>query len=145
MLSAKEKVAEWLENNPDGWLMQSFASIGKEIGISAASVDRYLPELIADRDDILPSEVLKKRQEAGFTYPRKPKIDLQKVREIIESNPDAPVRDLVYLAKCGPKTIQQVQKAIEEENQGAENGGEISDIDAEIKKLQARRSELSKR
>ena len=107
MQPAKEKLAVWLENNADKWITQSFASIAKEVGISATSVDRYLPELIADRDGMLPSEVLSKRQEAGFSYPRKSKTDLNKVREVIENNPDAPVRDLAYLAKCSPKKIQQ--------------------------------------
>ncbi len=144
MQSAKEKVAEWLQNNPDEWLTQSFESISKEIGdVSAASVDRYLPELIADRDDILPSQVMQKRQEAGLTYPRKSKIDFQKVREIIENNPDAPIRDLVYLAKCSPNTIKKVREAIEKENQSTDSEGESNSKEAEIERLKAQISELS--
>ena len=144
MQSAKEKVAEWLQNNPDGWLTQSFESISKEIGnVSAASVDRYLPELIADRDDILPSQVIQKRQEAGMTYPRRSKIDFQKVREIIENNTDAPLRDLVYLAKCSPNTIKKVREAIEEENQSANSEGESNSKEAEIERLKAQIVELS--
>ncbi len=143
MLSTKEKVAEWLENNPDGWLTQSFEAIRKEIGISAASVDRYLPELIAEREGLLPSQVMQKRQEAGITFPRKSKIDLQKVREVIENNPDAPVRDLVYLAKCSPNTIKKVRKAIEEENQSTDSESESNNKEAEIEELKARIAELS--
>ena len=144
MQSAKDKVAEWLEKNSDRWLTLSFQSISDEVGVSAASVDRYLPELIAERDNILPSEVMQKRQEAGFTYPRKSKIDLQKVREIIENNPGAPLRDLVYLAKCSPKTIQQVLKAIKQENQSTDDESEVNNKEAEIEKLKARITELSK-
>ena len=59
--------------------------------MSAATVDKYLPELIADRNNILPSEVMQNRREAGFAYPRKSTVNLQKVREIIENNPDAPL------------------------------------------------------
>ena len=152
MSRAKEKIAEWLKNNPDGWLMQSFTSISEEIdGVSATSVDRYLPELIADRDDILPSQVMQKRQEAGMTYPGKSRVDFQKVREIIENNPDAPVRDLVYLAKCGPSTIKKVRKAIEEENQSTDSESESNtdsesesnSKEAEIEKLKAQIAELS--
>ncbi len=143
MLLAKEKVTEWLENNPDGWLTKSFSSIGKEIGVSAASVDRYLPELVADRDNILPSEVMQKRQESGYTYQRKPKIDIEKVREIIKNNPDAPIRDLVYLAKCSTRVIKRVQKEIEEENQSANSDNEVNDNEAEIEQLKARIAKLS--
>jgi len=143
MQSAKVKVAEWLENNPDGWLTQSFESIGKEIGLSAASVDRYLPELIAEQEGILPSQVMQKRQEAGLIFPRKSKVDFQKVREIIENNPDAPLRDLVYLAKCSPNTIKKVRKAIEEENQSTDSESESNSKEAEIEKLKAQIAELS--
>ena len=144
MQSAKEKVSVWLEKNPDKCLTQSFPSIGKEIGLSASSVDRYLPELIADRDGILPSEILEMRAKAGFAAPRKSKTDLNKVREVIANNPDAPVRDLAYLAKCTPKMIQQVLKTIEQESQSIGNDKEIGDIDAEMAKLQERRSKLSR-
>ena len=144
MQPAKEKLTVWLENNADKWITQSFASIAEEVGISAASVDRYLPELIADRDGMLPSEVLRKRQEAGFSYPRKSKTDLNKVREIIENNPDAPVRDLAYLAKCSPKKIQQVLKVIKQENQSTDDESEVNNKEAEMEKLKARMAELSK-
>lgn len=144
MHNARDKIAAWLENNQDKWLTQSFQSISKEIGVSASSVDRYLPELIADRDDILPSQVLKMREEAGFTSPRKSKADLNMVREVIKKYPDAPVRDIAYLAKCTPKVVQKVQKEIEQENQNTDNDREISDIDAEIEKLKEQRSKLSR-
>lgn len=143
MQSAKEKVAGWLEKNPDGWLNKSFTSIGKEIDVSATSVDRFLPELIAERDGILPSQVMQKRQEAGFTYPRKSKVDSQKIREIVENNPGAPIRDLVYLAKCSPNTIKKVLKAIKEENQNTDSESESNSKKAEIEKLKARIAELS--
>jgi len=144
MQSPKEKISEWLENNPDGWLTQSFTSISKELdGVSSTSVDRYLPELVADRDGILPSQVMQKRREAGFIFPGKSNIDIQKIREIIENNPDAPTRDLVYLAKCSPNTIQKVRKAIEQENQSTDSEGESSSKDVEINQLKARIAELS--
>lgn len=120
-------------------MTQSFKSIGENIGISAASVDRYLPELIADRDNILPSDVMQQRQESGFTYPRKAQTDLKMVRKVIENNPDAPVRDLAYLVKCNSKTIHQALKEIKEETQGTGNDSVINTIDAEIAKLQKRR------
>lgn len=147
MNEAREKLAKWLEVNPDTWLTQSYTSIGKEAGISSTSVDRYLPELIADRDGIMPSEVLKQRAEAGLSNPGRSKANQDKIRKVIEENPGAHVRDLAYLAKCHPRAVQRVLKAIEEEseeNHSADNKDEVRDIDAEIAQLRARREALSK-
>lgn len=144
MQRIKKIVAEWLEANPEKWSTKSFKSISEEAGVSVSSVDKYLPELVAEREGILPSEVIQKRKEAGMGHPRGSKVDLQKVREIIENNPDAPIRDLVYMAKCSQNTIRRILKKIEEENQNTDVNTKIRDIDAEIERLQALRSELTK-
>ncbi|MDE0482601.1 MAG: hypothetical protein OXI67_08500 [Candidatus Poribacteria bacterium] len=144
MRKTKKKVVEWLETNPEKWLTQSFKSISDEAGVSVSSIDRYLPELIAERDGILPSQVIQKRREAGMGHPRGFRIDLQKVRKVIEDNPDASIRDLVYMANCSQNTIRRVLKKIEEENQNTDVNTKISDIDAEIERLQALRSKLTK-
>ncbi len=70
MRKTKKKVVEWLETNPEKWMTQSFKSISDEAGVSVSSIDRYLPELIAERDGILPSQVIQKRREAGMGHPR---------------------------------------------------------------------------
>ena len=142
MNAIREKLADWLESNPDGWLKQSFQAIGEEAGVSATSVDRYLPELIADREKILPSEVMRQRQKAGLSPSGRSKIDLNKVREVIKNNPDTPVRDLAYFAKCSPKKIQEVLKEMDQEDLSKENGNEISEIDAEMRKLSELRTKL---
>ena len=147
MNDAREKLVRWLEANPDTWLTQSYTSIGKEVGISSASVDRYLPELIADRDGIMPSEVLQQRKKAGLGNPGRSKANQDKIRQVIADNPGAHVRDIAYLAKCHPRAVQRVLKAIEqesEESQSSDNRDDVRDIDAEIVKLQKRRDALSK-
>ena len=148
MNEAKARLADWLEDNPDDWLTQSYASIAKKSGVSATSVDRYLPELIADRDGIIPSEVLRQRKEAGLSSPGGVKMDRAKIRQVIEENPDAHIRDIAYWAKCHPRIVKKVREEIEQErlqkSQGTSNESEINDNAAEIAELQARIDALSK-
>lgn len=148
MNDVKDKLSRWLEENPDGWLRESYKSIAEAAGVSATSVDRYLIELIADRDGIMPSEVLRQREEAGLRFLGRAKADQEKIRKVIEENPGAHYRDIAYLAKCNPKTVKRILKAIEqerEEDHSADNEDEIRDIDAQIAKLQEeRRAALSK-
>ena len=143
MNPVRNKLALWLENNPDSWLKQSFKSIAEDADVSSTSVDRYLPELIADRDNILPSEVMKQRERAGLGSPGRSKPDPENIRRVIEENPGAPVRDLAYLAKCAPRKIQQVIKEITEEKQSKENESTFDSNEVEIEKLKARIAELS--
>ena len=148
MNSAKARLAKWLKNNPSSWLTQSYVSIAKESGVSATSVDRYLPELIADRDGIMPSEVLQQREEAGVGYPGGIKVDRAKIRQIIKENPGAHIRDIAYLAKCHPRVARKVHEEMEqeklEESQDPSNEDEIRTIEDEIAQLEARRAALSK-
>lgn len=139
MKGTRERLVEWLEENPDGWLTESFQSIARQTEMSPASVDRHLPELVADREGILPSEVVKRRQEEGSGASRKPKADREKIRQIIAENPNAPVRDLAYLAKCHPRVIERELKARELSG----NEDEICEIETEITRLQKRLAELS--
>lgn len=139
MKGVRERLAEWLEDNPDGWLTESYQSIARQMEMSPASVDRHLPELVADREGILPSEVVKRRQEEGSGASRRPKADREAIRQIIADNPGAPVRDLAYLAKCHWKVIEQELKA----SQTNGNAKEIREIETQIARLQKRLAELS--
>jgi hypothetical protein len=141
MNDAKTRLARWLENNPDSWLKQSYVSIAKESGVSATSVDRYLPELIADRDEIMPSEVLRQREEAGLSHPGGVKVDRAKIRQIIKENPNTHIRDIAYLAKCHPRIARKVREEMEEEleeSQSISNEDEARrDTQTEMAKLEA--------
>ena len=72
--------------------------------------------------------------------------DTNKIRQIIADNPDAPVRDLAFLADCSDGAIKRVLKEIEQESKekGADNTDEISEIKAQMEQLQARLNQLSK-
>lgn len=139
MKGARERLVEWLEENPDSWLTESFQSIARQTEMSPASVDRHLPEIVADREGILPSEVVKRRQEEGRGTSRRPRADRGKIRQIIAENPNAPVRDLAYLAKCHPRVIERELKTRELSG----NDSEIREIQTQITRLQKRLAELS--
>ena len=148
MNEAKAKLARWLEDNPDRWLRQSYLSIGKEAGVSPTSVDRYLPELIADRDGIMPSQVLQQREEAGLSFAGRSKTDRSKIRQIIEDNPGAHIRDIAYLAECHPRVAKKVLEEIELEREGEQSADNKDETRREIAQLEAqleaRRAALSK-
>ena len=97
-------------------------------------------------DGIMPSEVLRKRKEAGPSHAGS-KVDRNKIRKVIEENPGADIRDLAYLAKCHPRAVKKVRDSMSQELEKSQNTGnddQIRDIDAEIEALQKRRSALSR-
>ena len=145
MSNVKETLVKWLENNPEGW-KNTDAFIHKETGVSTGSVNRYVPEIIAKRDGIMPSEVQELRQKEGGIPSRRPRADANKIRQIITAHPNAPVRDLAFLADCSHGAIERVLKEIEAENKEESRSGtdEIHEIKAQIEELQVRLNQLSK-
>ena len=145
MGNVKEVLVKWLEDNPEGW-KNTDAFIHKQTGVSTGSVNRYVPEIIARRDGIMPSEVQELRQKEGGIPSRRPKADPNKIRQIIAANPNAPVRDLAFLADCSHGAIERVLKEIERENEEKSAGdtNEIGEIKAQMEQLQARLNQLSK-
>lgn len=145
MSSVKETLEKWLEDNPEGW-KNTDTFIHKETGVSTGSVNRYVPEIIAKRDGIMPSKVQELRQTEGNISARRPKADTDKIRQIITDNPDAPVRDLAFLANCSHGAIERVLKEIERESEEKTEGNtdEIREIKAQMKQLQAHLNQLLK-
>ena len=94
----------------------------------------------------MPSEVQELRQKEGGIPSRRPKADPNKIRQIIAANPNAPVRDLAFLADCSHGAIERVRKEIERENEEKSAGdtNEIGEIKAQMEQLQARLNQLSK-
>ena len=123
-MTVRQRLDAWLEANPEAWLTESYKSIANQTDMSAGSVNRHLLEIIADRENILPSEVKKRRQEAGHVHQRRKKTDPDKIRKVIEENPDADVRDWAYLVGCHPTAIERFLK---DNSIGSENGEAISE------------------
>jgi len=145
MGNVKETLVKWLEDNPEGW-KNTDAFIHKQTGVSTGSVNRYVPEIIARRDGIMPSEVQELRQKEAGIPSRRPKADPNKIRQIIAAHPNAPIRDLAFLADCSHGAIERVRKEIEREDkeESADDTNEIREIKAQMEQLQARLDHLSK-
>lgn len=96
-MEARQKIETWVAENPDGYLTSSFARIANEIGVAAGSVDWHLPEIIADRDGCLPSDVMKKRAEAGFKRAPSRGISIEQIAAIrrVDAEGTHP-RDIAY-------------------------------------------------
>ena len=145
MSSVKATLIKWLEDNPEGW-KNTDVFIHRETGVSTGSVNRYVPEIIAKRDGIMPSKVQELRQTEGNISARRPKADIDKIRQIITDNPNAPVRDLAFLADCSHGAIERVRKEMKRESKEKPEDAtdEISKIKAQMEQLQARLNELLK-
>ena len=145
MSSVKETLVKWLEDNPEGW-KNTDAFIHKETGVSTGSVNRYVPEIIAKRDGIMPSKVQELRRTEGNISARRPKADADKIRQIIADNPNALVRDLAFLADCSHGAIERVLKEIEQESEEKQEGDtdKIREIKTQMEQLQERLNQLSK-
>ena len=76
---------------------------------------------------------------------RRPKADPNKIRQVITTHPNAPVRDLAFLADCSHGAIERVLKEIEAENkeESGEDTDDIHQIKAQMEELQARLNRLS--
>lgn len=132
-VQVKDKLAQWLENNPDGWLFESDQSIAKQAGVSPGSVARHLSMLVAKKDGIMPSEVRKRRQDTR-PFSGRTKVDLNNIRKIIEENPNTPTIDLAFMADCSEQTIERLLEAINPENDEIQrdNGDGTGDFNSEI-------------
>ena len=111
-MNTKERLQVWLEKNPTGYLDKSYREIAAEVGISSASVGRNLKMLIADRDNILPSEVQKLRDAHGKkqTPLRVSNEEIEKIREYHAQ--DVPVSDICYQLNLHESTVRKYIKLI---------------------------------
>lgn len=103
-------ISKWVENNPTGYLEIPYSEIAKECKCSTGSIDRHLPNIIADRDGILPSEVLQKRVDAGIvTAGRYPPISTETIQQVYNLHDEGnEVRDISYLTGVGFGTIYKI-------------------------------------
>lgn len=105
----REKIEAWVEANPDGYFQKSLQQIVIETGTSMTSVDWHLPGIIANRDGILPSEVMAKRIKAGFR-PRELSIEtVTEMRRLYEEEGMSKL-DIAYLLKINIITVRKYLK-----------------------------------
>ena len=105
-MSNKEKVKQWVEKNPDGYLEKSYEKIGKEIGISNVAVFRHLPFIIAQRDGCRPSDVQEKRDAHGLRQSPK-KVTEEQIQEILKLGQKESLRNIAFLLQLDIRTVKK--------------------------------------
>ena len=114
----KQQVKDWLDrqDDPDAWLTKTYKQIGMELIpdeiIDPATIRGVLCMVIADRDNVLPSEVLKRKAEyrkhvEGFFTAEK----LKMLKEWRTQNPPVEVVDCAYRLDI---SLSQVTKKCKE-------------------------------
>lgn len=113
-MSVKEKIRDWVKRNPHGYLQNSYKQIASQIGVAPGSVDKYLVDIIAERDNCLPSEVMEKRVAAG--YKRSPRRISDQTRAEIRQlhNEGHEVVDIRYITGYSLYIIKKVIREISE-------------------------------
>jgi len=117
MPQARQKVEEWVNQNPDGYLKHSLYEIAKRIGVSVPSVDRHLMEIIAARDECLPSEVIERRRQAGFRRSPKKMVesDVNDIRRYHDEGLE--IRDIVFITGYSIQTVRKHIKLYQSEKE----------------------------
>ena len=80
-MNNREIMEQWVKENPNGYIQFSLTEIRQQVGMSINTVKHHLCEVIAERDGILPSEVMKRREEKGFKKVAH-RLEAEKVKEI---------------------------------------------------------------
>ncbi len=108
MSKARAKLEEWVAENPNGYVEMTLDEITEAVGVSKGSVVGNLYNIIADRDGCLPSEVAKRRAEAGFKQsPRR--LSEQDIADIRRYYFDDGmwIRDIIYIMGVSEGTVRK--------------------------------------
>lgn len=111
----RDKLIAWIEANPDGYREGTFAQIAERSGVSQPTVQRFLIEMIAERDGITHGEVMQHRKEAGFFKGSKRTSEVSSVRTKlkawVEKDPDAHLElGLAAIAEQAGVSISTVKR-----------------------------------
>lgn len=103
--TAKQKIHEWLDKNPKGWLTANKADVARQTGLSRKSVNAYLTVCVAEREGGLPSEYDQMRRDADPVVQKR--IALRaKVRDLCEK--DTPISDIIFHTGASYDTIMKI-------------------------------------
>ena len=121
----QNRIKRWVEKNPTRWYAASYADIEVEADVSAASLYRYYPLIVAKVAGILPSKVKAKRWEEGGFSPMTGQLSDAEIAEIQDLfNQGLTVLDIVFVTGKSPVRINRCnpnkksRKAKKSENNG---------------------------
>ncbi len=116
----REKLQKYINENPNAYLEKSYETIANEIGTSPISVWRHLPNLIAQRDGCLPSEIVEKRKQQGFDFGQNTKLKPEKIEEIKELSKTLEPIDIAYKLDIDIRTVKAYLETFETEAKAKE-------------------------
>lgn len=102
-----EKLQKWIDENPNGHLEKSCKKIGVEINASEMSVSRHINNLVAARDNRLPSEVAAERKAAGFCQGSKKLSDEQIAQIRKYADQGDTLIDICFKTKHDKRTVEK--------------------------------------
>ena len=101
MTPNKVKLQRWLDMNPNGFDTKTMSEIAKESDTNVSAVESTLPELIARRDGIMPSEVKKRR-----AYATRRHVNKERVYELHDEGKSTD--DIAFIMECTTKTVRNI-------------------------------------
>ena len=109
MSIVRNKIQRWAETNPDR-LLESFEVIGKEVGVATGSVNLHLPQIVASKEGIMPSDFIQRRDAFNMRQGKRTSVKTYrgKVKALRAGNPDMEAIDIAYLAGCSPNIVRQI-------------------------------------
>lgn len=116
-MTAKEKLEEWLNSHTEekDWLHQTWDTIAEQAGVSRTRAYVILPRLLADRESVLPSDILNRREEYAISvgrYGRKrnhlSQANLAKLKELKLQDPPVEDVDCAYLLGVDMRIVKHM-------------------------------------
>ena len=106
--NSKQKIQDWVENNPDRWYTTKYEDIAAETGVSSSTVGRYFRLAVAKAANILPSEVKAKREEHIGVHPLEHKLsdgEIAIIQRLFDTGHS--VLDIVYITGRSLGTVKK--------------------------------------
>ena len=104
----QNKMRDWAEKNPDRWYTAKYEEIRDETGVSAPTLYRYFPLIVAEFAQILPSEVMEKREEHMGVSPIRRKLSDAEIAEIHRLYDEGKLpADIAFITR---RSLSQVEK-----------------------------------
>lgn len=97
-----------MKKNPERWYTAKYEDIHVETGVSVPTLYRYLPLIVAEFAQILPSEVIEKRQEHIGISPWRQKLsedEIAKIRRLYDEGKTP--ADIAFITG---RSLSQVEK-----------------------------------
>ena len=101
MNQPEQKLSNWPKNNPDGYYYRPMPEIAEEAGVELGTANRILPVLIARQENVMPSEIKKRRLQNT-----QKRIDRTRLWELHQKG--VPVTDIAFILGCNEGSVRDI-------------------------------------